>query len=47
RADPSRSKTIEGLGLGLSLVKEILELHKSKIKVESKPNIGTKVTIFF
>ncbi|MGC8822770.1 MAG: ATP-binding protein [Desulfurella sp.] len=47
RADPSRSKTIEGLGLGLSLVKEILELHKSKIKVESKPNIGTKVTIYF
>ncbi|MGC8503043.1 sensor histidine kinase [Desulfurella sp.] len=47
RADPSRSKTIEGLGLGLSLVKEILDLHKAKIKVESELNAGTKVTIFF
>jgi signal transduction histidine kinase len=47
RSDPSRSKTIEGLGLGLSLVKEILDLHKAKIKIKSTPNIGTKVIIFF
>jgi signal transduction histidine kinase len=47
RSDPSRSKTIEGLGLGLSLVKEILDLHKAKIKIKSTPNIGTKVIILF
>ncbi|ADR18055.1 sensor histidine kinase [Calditerrivibrio nitroreducens] len=47
RADPSRSKTIEGLGLGLSLVKEILDLHKAKIEIQSTPNIGTKVKVIF
>lgn len=47
RVDPSRAKTIEGLGLGLSLVKEILDLHKAKIKIQSTINIGTKVIIFF
>jgi len=47
RSDPSRSKTIEGLGLGLSLVKEILDLHKAEIKIKSTPNIGTKVIILF
>jgi len=47
RVDPSRAKTIEGLGLGLSLVKEILDLHKAKIEIKSTPNIGTKVIILF
>lgn len=47
RVDPSRSKAIEGLGLGLSLVREILDLHKAKIEIKSTPNIGTKVIIFF
>lgn len=47
RVDPSRAKTIEGLGLGLSLVREILDLHKAKIEIKSTPNIGTKVIIFF
>ncbi|MEO1785205.1 ATP-binding protein [Thermodesulfobium sp. 4217-1] len=45
RADPSRSKEIEGLGLGLSLVKEILDLHNARIEIESTPDVGTKVTI--
>ncbi len=47
RVDPSRSKNIEGLGLGLSLVKEILDLHNAKIEIESTQNIGTKATIAF
>ncbi|OSS41768.1 sensor histidine kinase [Desulfurella amilsii] len=47
RADPSRAKTIEGLGLGLSLVREILDLHKAKIEIQSTPNIGTKATVAF
>ncbi len=47
RVDPSRSKHIEGLGLGLSLVKEILDLHNAKIEIESTQNTGTKVTITF
>ncbi|MGC8791051.1 MAG: ATP-binding protein [Desulfurella sp.] len=39
RADKSRSK--QGLGLGLSLVKAIIKAHEAKIKVKSKLNCGT------
>ncbi|MCG8572748.1 MAG: ATP-binding protein [Spirochaetes bacterium] len=35
----------EGTGLGLSLAKEIVELHKGKITVESAMNQGSKFTI--
>ncbi|AEE15078.1 integral membrane sensor signal transduction histidine kinase [Thermodesulfobium narugense DSM 14796] len=47
RADPSRSKEIEGLGLGLSLVKEILDLHNARIEIESTPDVGTKILLSF
>lgn len=33
-----------GTGLGLPIVKGIIELHRGKIRVESKANIGTKFT---
>lgn len=41
--DKSRSRTKGGSGIGLSLVKRILNLHNSKIYIESEENIGTKV----
>lgn len=47
RADPSRSKEVEGLGLGLSIVKDILDLHNARIEIGSTPNVGTKVTVIF
>jgi signal transduction histidine kinase len=34
-----------GAGLGLSIVKEIVKLHKGAIRVDSKPGAGTKVLI--
>ncbi|MCQ2224646.1 MAG: response regulator [Paludibacteraceae bacterium] len=34
-----------GTGIGLSLVKEIVELHKASVLVESEPNVGTTFTI--
>jgi signal transduction histidine kinase len=45
RADPSRST--EGMGLGLALVKSIVEMHGGVAKIESKPGQGTTVTLEF
>jgi signal transduction histidine kinase len=36
-----RSRTNDGAGLGLSIVKWITDIHKGKIEVKSKINIGT------
>ncbi|MBK8551121.1 MAG: ATP-binding protein [Ignavibacteria bacterium] len=42
RVDKTRSRDIGGSGLGLSIVKHILEAHSSQIKVESEESKGTK-----
>ncbi|MGB1206512.1 MAG: sensor histidine kinase [Chitinophagales bacterium] len=41
RVDTSRSRQQGGSGLGLSLVKHILEAHNQTIHVRSKPRVGT------
>lgn len=45
RVDSSRARKTGGVGLGLSVVKSIVELHKGKIEVESFPNVETIFTI--
>ena len=41
RVDKSRSRNIGGSGLGLSIVKHILESHQQSINVRSMPGVGT------
>jgi histidine kinase len=45
RAEKSRNKLTGGSGLGLSIARMIVDEHKGTITVESKPKIGTKITI--
>jgi signal transduction histidine kinase len=45
RADPARSKEVEGAGLGLSLVQWAVERHNGTISVESSPHFGTSFEI--
>ncbi len=45
KGDKSRNSGTEGWGLGLSIVKEIIEKHGGKIIIESKLNVGTETII--
>lgn len=47
RADSSRSQKIGGSGLGLSIVKHIVEHHHGRISLKSKENEGTEITVHF
>ncbi len=45
RADPARSKTREGSGIGLSVAKQIVELHGGKIWATGKTDQGLTILI--
>ena len=47
RVDKSRTKETGGYGLGLSLCKTIMEAHGGRIEIESTPNVGTTVFLYF
>ncbi|MBN1533153.1 MAG: HAMP domain-containing protein [Spirochaetes bacterium] len=47
RVDKSRSGKTGGSGLGLTIVKKILDLHGGKVTVRSRPGAGTSFFLYF
>ena len=47
RAEPSRSSSIGGLGLGLPLVRSIMTLHDGTVEIDSRSDKGTSVLLSF
>jgi two-component system OmpR family sensor kinase len=45
RADPARSRHAGGSGLGLSIVKAIVEAHHGEVAIASAPGAGTTVRV--
>jgi two-component system OmpR family sensor kinase len=45
QVDKSRAGKDRGVGLGLTIAKQIIELHEGTIKVESVRDLGTKFTV--
>ncbi len=47
RTDKSRNKNSGGTGLGMSIMKKIIDIHNGKINIKSIENKGTIVEILF
>ncbi|MBB6444392.1 sensor histidine kinase [Bacillus benzoevorans] len=47
RGEKSRDRKTGGIGIGLSIVKALVDAHKGEVKIESKLKIGTTVTVLF
>ncbi|MBS4198170.1 two-component sensor histidine kinase [Bacillus sp. FJAT-49732] len=47
KADKSRNRNTSGSGLGLSIVKKIIDMHGGTVNVTSRPNEGTTFIVTF
>ncbi|MFJ5713762.1 ATP-binding protein [Neobacillus sp. NPDC093127] len=47
RGDKSRDRKTGGVGIGLSIVKALMDAHRGVVKVKSRLNKGTSITLWF
>ena len=47
RVDKSHSKQSGGTGLGLSIVKHAVQYHNARLNLQSRPGVGTTITVTF
>lgn len=47
RADSGRAKESGGLGIGLALVKEIMDRHHGRVSVKGEKGVGSVFTLYF
>ena len=45
QADPSLTREVGGLGIGLTVAKHIIDLHRGRLWIKSKEGVGTKVVV--
>jgi len=45
RVDPSRSRETGGAGLGLTIVRRLVEAHGGRVNAESEPGRGTRISV--
>jgi two-component system phosphate regulon sensor histidine kinase PhoR len=45
--DPAHARQVEGVGIGLPLVKHIMDAHGGRVHVTSKPGKGSEFTLSF
>ncbi len=45
QVDNANDRNYEGTGLGISIVKALVELHQGRINIESRLNIGTNIRV--
>ena len=47
QVDPDRPRSLEGMGLGLSIVRSIMDLHGGRVEVHSTPSQGSIFRLHF